>query len=159
MSTVVVKYNGRALTIAAGLVSDCKEALAAQTGLASNCMKIIRAGKTLEDQDEVPPNAKGVMCMRCAAQPVLLNLSVREIVTGRLAPKVEVAPNTPHDELLETITKALRLPPCDEYTEVRLFLPHIGVLMRPDLTLADYALPPATTRAVEVFAVPCPKVL
>ena len=153
-SSCTVKYMGKAHSVPAGNVMDVKIALTLPTGLAACAMKIICAGKVLDNADEVKPNAK-LMMMRCASQPDLIRLTVREIVTGRLAPRVEVSPSAPHGELISAIVKALLLPPCDESTEVRIFLPMIGVLMRPDLTLADYALP--ASRALEVFAVPCPR--
>merc|ERR1719506_421680 len=68
--------------------------------------------------------------------------------------------------MVSVVVRALRLPPCDEFTEVRLFFPHLGSLMRQDLTLADYPLPESAAASatdgdssaggLEVFAVPCP---
>lgn len=151
---ITIKHMGRTHTLSAGVVADLKSELQAITAVPPECQKLIVNGKVLADDDVVAPKSKGMM-MRCAAQPKLLRLSVREIVTGRMAPNVQVAPSTPHSDLVATISKALLLPPCDEQTEVRIFLPHLGVLMRPDLALDSYKLP--GTRTVEIFAVPCPK--
>lgn len=156
--SVTVKYMGQAHSAPAGDARALKLALVAPTGLASDAMKLIRSGKVLADADVVAAGAK-VMLMRCAPPPPeFLRLSVREIVTGRLAPGLKVAPATTHDQLVAVIVKALALPPCDEQTEVRIFLPEHNVLMRQDLSLADYPLSsPAAGRDIDIFAVPCPK--
>ena len=152
--SVTCKFAGRTYSVPAGSAADVRGRLSDLTGIYN--LKLLSSGRTLADSDTLAPNAK-VMVIKCAAAAApTIRLSVREIVTGRLAPKVEVDASITHDDLILKIVKALRLPPCDEATEVRVFLPHIAALMRPDLSLADYALP-QTGRAVEIFAVPCPK--
>lgn len=155
--TCTFKYLGASHAVPSGTVADIKASLATATNLAPAEMRIIVKGKVMSsDEARLPANTKG-MLMRCAKQqPALARLSVREIVTGRLAPKVEVALSMPHDALVAELTSALKLPPCDEHTEVRIFLPPVGVLMRRDLSLADYPTLPVE-RTINVFAVPCPK--
>lgn len=154
-ASCLVKYRSNTHSIPAGSADGIKDALGALTGLTRTEMKLICSGKVLADADEVAAGVK-LMLMRVAPRIATLRLAVREIVTGRLAPDVEVLPSMKHDDLISTLVKALLLPPCDEQTEVRIFLPHLGVLMRPDLALADYQMP-SNGQPIGIFAVPCPK--
>ena len=74
-----VKYQGRTHSLTSGLTGDLKSELHALTAVPPECQRLIVGGKVLTDGDLVAPNAK-VMMMRCAAQPKVLRLSVREIV-------------------------------------------------------------------------------
>jgi len=89
-ATCTVKYQGRTLTVPAGSARDVKVGLSAWTAVAPNAIKLIRAGKVLGDDDEVAPKAK-LMMMRCTPPNPTLHLCVREIVTGRLAPRLDVS--------------------------------------------------------------------
>ena len=157
--SVTVKFGPQTHTAPAGTCLDIKLFLSGVVaGNLQPCeQRLLGKGKVLKDDDVVAPNTK-LMLSRihgaAVAQQVRLNL--REIVSGRVPRSpVLVQPSTPHAELVEAVVKALRLPPCDEYTEVRLYLPHLGSLMRPDLTLADYPVPEAS-KGLEIYAVPCP---
>lgn len=149
-----IKFGSTQLTApAAATALDIKRYLTAPTSLATSTMKLLHKGKVLGDADVVPPSAK-LMLVRCKSP--LVSLNVREIVSG-FSPKdsLEVPAEISHEVLVPLIVKALRLPPCDEYTEVRLFLPHVGALMRADLNLSDYPQP-HDAKGLEIYAVPCP---
>ena len=153
---VTIKYKAKTLHSAPGTVKDVKCTLALATGLLPGEMKLIRKGKVLADPEEAIAAEEKLMLLRQEApRRAPIRLNVREIISGRAARRpLSVDPAERHGPLVALIAEALRLPPCDEYTEVRLFLPHVGALMRPDLALLDYPVPP--TNAVTIFAVPCP---
>ena len=158
-SDVSVKYAGKSLSAPGDTTClELKRFLVGPTsGLAPSCMKLLSKGKVVKDDDLVAAGSK-LMLMKCKATSETVRLHIREIVSGREPrDKVEVNKSMAHEDLVKLVVKALRLPPCDEYTEVRLYLPHQGALMRQDLKLSDY--PPASDASdgsLEVFAVPCP---
>lgn len=154
---LTIKHKAKSLRTAVGTVRDIKRAIALEVGLLPGEMKLIRKGKVLADPEEVVKAEEKLMLLRqdSVARRPPVRLTVREIISGRtVRHHIPVDPIEKHDDLVRLVTDALRLPPCDEFTEVRLFLPHVGTLMRPDLTLLDYPIPP--TNALCIFAVPCP---
>ena len=154
--TVTIKYQGRSLPVSEGPAADVKSMLVEPTGLPVGEMKLVRAGKVVSDEEAIPAGAKCMLMRQPAATGKHVVVAhMREIVSGRVAYRRSIDSKLPHDELVTLVTKALRLPPCDSATEVRIFLPHARALMRPDLTLADYA-PPASISPLEIYAVPCP---
>ena len=119
--SVTVNYGATSLVCPAGTCLDIKLALSGHTKLAVEEMKLLAKGKVVSGDDTaVVPNTK-LMLTRVPAAAPSVRLRVREIVSGRVPrTPVCVSPSTPHDELVSTVVRALRLPPCDEFTEVRL---------------------------------------
>lgn len=154
---LTIKFKAKSLHCAPGTVTSVRRALALETGLLPAEMKLVLKGKVLADAaEEVPAGAK-LMLLRQEApkRHAPLRLTVREIISGRGTRfPICIDPALSHDDLVNLVAKSLRLPPCDECTEVRIFLPRVGSLMRADLTLLDYPIP--DSRKIELFAVPCP---
>lgn len=148
------RFGPRCYSVPSGTVDAVKAALAHPTGLVPAEMKLVKAGKTLKEGETPIASGAKLMLMRQPHQNPRITLNVRELVTGRASSTQEVDAKTKHDTLVLLASKALRLPPCDESMEVRLFLPHTRTLMRPDLTLRDYVLPDCNP--IDVWAVPCP---
>ena len=88
--SVTCKFAGRTYSVPAGSAADVRGRLSDLTGIYN--LKLLSSGRTLADSDTLAPNAK-VMVIKCAAAAApTIRLSVREIVTGRLAPKAAWCP-------------------------------------------------------------------
>jgi len=154
--TCTVKYQGKVLKIASGLAFEVKLAASPLTGLSPRAMKLLHKGKVLASADTVPANATLMLLRQPDAAGQSVTIDLHEIVTGAAHLGVRVPAAATHDELVDHALRMLNLSTDGEAVCLRFYLPHLGSLMRVDLTLADYAAGTPEGKRLVVFLVPCP---
>ena len=154
-----VKYGAKTYALPAGAVAAVKRALSSPTGLVPAEMKLLSKGKVVKSGETVAPGAK-LMLVKQAPFARLITCRIVEIVTGSSSSPVHVPASASHDDIVEIALKALGVSADNDACTLRLFLPHIGSLMRVDFSLSEYI--PVTGDAdsealFEIFLVPCAK--
>ena len=153
-----IKHQGRSHVIT-GVKLDAfsvKLALVELTGLLPREMKLVCKGKTLKGDDEVPAAATLMLLHQRPATGASYSIDVHEIITGQRRRDVLARAEMSHDDLVQLALRSLKLAAGDEDVCLRFYLPHISMLMRVDLTLADYATALPEGRNLQLYLVPCP---
>ena len=153
-----IKHQGRSHVIT-GVKLDAfsvKLALVELTGLLPREMKLVCKGKTLKGDDEVPADATLMLLHQRPATGASYSIDVHEIITGQRRRDVLARAEMSHDDLVQLALRSLKLAAGDEDVCLRFYLPHISMLMRVDLTLADYATALPEGRNLQLYLVPCP---
>lgn len=157
-ATVRVKFQGGIVNVPDGSAFALKLSLSTCTPLAPSEMRLIHRGKTLGADEHVQPGAT-LMLTRMPAptgEAPTLVVDVFEIVTGMSSVGLRAPASSGHEDLVELALSALKMSTEGESCCMRLYLPHVGSLMRADLTLADYAAGLAAGRRMALYLVPCP---
>jgi len=129
----------------AATVSTLKQALARRLSIRADTIRLMAKGKTLGDADLVP--ACKIMLMQCAApHNASRTVTLRCLSTGR-ARDVQVAASISVADLTDRATTELGLS-----GQRALYLEQGQQLLRPDLTMSDYAI----GSGCEIFVCPAP---
>ena len=155
----IIKHQGRSHVIT-GVKLDAfsvKLALVELTGLLPREMKLVCKGKTLKGDDEVPADATLMLLHQRPATGASYSIDFYEIITGQRRRDILARAEMSHDDLVQLALRSLKLAAGDEDVCLRFYLPHISMLMRVDLTLADYATALPEGRNLQLYLVPCPR--
>ena len=155
----IIKHQGRSHVIT-GVKLDAfsvKLALVELTGLLPREMKLVCKGKTLKGDDEVPADATLMLLHQRPATGASYSIDFHEIITGQRRRDILARAEMSHDDLVQLALRSLNLAAGDEDVCLRFYLPHISMLMRVDLTLADYATALPEGRNLQLYLVPCPR--
>ena len=121
---VLVKFGRKSFEVAASDVAGVRESLKALVGLEPSEMKLFAKGKTLScPTDDVPPGSRLMLVkVAQAATGSSIFVSLRDVVSGRVATRVEVPKEIGVAELVGVARRSLRILP-DECPEIGLYSP------------------------------------